>query len=98
MKFGLLPPYRTGAVAEPEWITRFAQHAEACGFESVYTRTDLPAGAGRLYGEADGVEHVLVNGVEIAAAGNFTGDRPGTLLRSGRDTDTVEVPGDAGRG
>jgi probable F420-dependent oxidoreductase len=37
VKFGLLPPYRTGAVAEPDWITRFAQHAESCGFESVYT-------------------------------------------------------------
>src|SRR5947207_6020448 len=37
VKFALLPPYRTGAVAEPDWITRFAQHAEACGFESVYT-------------------------------------------------------------
>jgi N-acyl-D-aspartate/D-glutamate deacylase len=71
---------------------------ERVGPRPVYTRTDLPAGAGRLYGEADGVEHVLVNGVEIAAAGNFTGDRPGTLLRSGRDTDTVEVPGGTGRG
>jgi N-acyl-D-aspartate/D-glutamate deacylase len=68
------------------------------GPRRVYTRHDLPAGAGRLYGEADGVEHVLVNGVEIAKAGEFTGDRPGTLLRSGRDTDTVEVPGGAGRG
>ncbi|HEX4821615.1 MAG TPA: LLM class F420-dependent oxidoreductase [Acidimicrobiales bacterium] len=37
MKFALLPPYRTGAVAEPEWITRFAQHAEACGFDAIYT-------------------------------------------------------------
>ena len=35
-----------------------------------YTRYDLPAGAGRLYGEADGIEHVLVNGVEIATAGD----------------------------
>ena len=68
------------------------------GRRPVHTRYDLPAGAGRLYGEADGVEHVLVNGVEIAAGGEFTGDRPGTLLRSGRDTDTVEVPGGAGRG
>ena len=37
VKFALLPPYRTGAVAEPQWITRFAQHAEACGFDAVYT-------------------------------------------------------------
>ena len=71
---------------------------ERVGPRRVYTRHDLPAGSGRLYGEADGVEHVLVNGVEIATAGQFTGDRPGTLLRSGRDTDTVEVPGGAGRG
>ena len=37
MLFGLLPPYRSGVCADPEWMTRFVQHAEACGFESVYT-------------------------------------------------------------
>jgi probable F420-dependent oxidoreductase len=37
VKFALLPPYRTGAVAEPDWISRFAQHAEACGFDGIYT-------------------------------------------------------------
>ena len=59
----------------------------------VYTRHDLPAGAGRLYAGAEGVEHVFVNGTEIVTGKELTGDTPGTLLRSGRDTETVEVPG-----
>jgi N-acyl-D-aspartate/D-glutamate deacylase len=55
----------------------------------VYTRTDLPAGAGRLYADAIGVDHVLVGGTPIVTHGEFTGALPGEVLRSGRDTDTV---------
>ena len=53
------------------------------------TRFDLPGGAGRLYGEAEGIEHVFVNGAEVVRGRTFTDARPGVLLRSGRDTTTV---------
>jgi N-acyl-D-aspartate/D-glutamate deacylase len=59
------------------------------GAQPVRMQFDLPTGAPRLYGGADGIEHVLVNGTEIVDHGVFTDARPGTLLRSGRDTETV---------
>ncbi|SNQ47297.1 conserved hypothetical protein [Frankia canadensis] len=57
----------------------------------IETRFDLPGGAGRLYGEAVGVGHVLVAGTEIARDGAFTGARPGRVIRSGRDTATAPL-------
>jgi N-acyl-D-aspartate/D-glutamate deacylase len=59
--------------------------------EPVETRFDLPGGAGRLYGEAEGIGHVLVNGVEIVAGKKYTGDFPGRILRSGHDTRTPSL-------
>ncbi len=54
-------------------------------------RADLPANGSRLYAGAVGIEHVLVNGQVIAEHGNLTDALPGTVLRSGRDTETVAV-------
>lgn len=65
--------------------------ADRIASRPVETRFDLPGGAGRLYGEAEGVESVLVNGVEIVHNGGFTGDFPGRILRSGRDTETPSL-------
>jgi N-acyl-D-aspartate/D-glutamate deacylase len=81
---------------EPGWradLVVFDPAAIDCG--PTYTRFDLPAGAGRLYADALGIDRVFVNGREIVRDGEATGALPGTILRSGRDTDTVEVP--AGR-
>jgi N-acyl-D-aspartate/D-glutamate deacylase len=58
---------------------------------AVAMRFDLPGGAGRVYGEADGVHHVVVNGVPCVEHGEMLPARPGRLLRSGVDTDTVTV-------
>ena len=63
------------------------------GRGATYRKYDLPAGAGRLYADASGIDHVFANGVEIVREGLDTGARPGVVLRSGRDTATVEVRG-----
>jgi N-acyl-D-aspartate/D-glutamate deacylase len=55
------------------------------GARPIEIREDLPGGAWRLYGEADGIDHVIVNGTEICRGGAFTGATPGRILRSGRD-------------
>jgi N-acyl-D-aspartate/D-glutamate deacylase len=62
---------------------------ETVGPGEVYMKFDLPGGAGRVYGEAIGIEHVIVNGVPAVENGEILDARPGALIRSGRDTDTV---------
>ncbi len=61
------------------------------GSREVNMRYDLPGGAGRLYAEADGVDHVLVNGGFVVRDGLLTQERGGHLLRGGRDTHTPSL-------
>lgn len=35
LKAGVVVPVADGVTADPEWMTAFAQHLEACGFESI---------------------------------------------------------------
>jgi len=47
---------------------------------------DCFAGAARLYAEANGIDHVLCNGIEIVQGTEFTDARPGIVLRAGTHT------------
>jgi N-acyl-D-aspartate/D-glutamate deacylase len=78
-----------GRVAPGYFADLFLFDPDTVGHGPERTRDDLPGGASRLYAEATGVAHVLVNGTEIVIDGAFTGATPGTVLRSGTDTDTV---------
>ena len=66
---------------------------DSVGPKPIEVREDLPGGAWRLYGEAEGVDTVLINGEVAVSDGQFTDARPGTLLRAGRDTVPVRAMG-----
>jgi N-acyl-D-aspartate/D-glutamate deacylase len=52
---------------------------------------DLPGGGERLHAGSRGVSHVLVAGQDVVRDGVVTDERPGRVLRSGRDTETVTL-------
>ena len=85
--FGL---HDRGRVAEGLCADLFVFDPETVGSEPATLVHDLPGGSPRLIADAIGVVRVLVNGVETIADGKPTGNLPGTLLRSGRDTVTVD--------
>lgn len=51
-----------------------------------HVRHDLPGGQMRLYAEAVGMDHVIVNGAILIEGGQHSGALPGTVLKPGRDT------------
>ena len=75
-----------GVLAEGAYADVVVLDEAAVGSGPTTFRSDLPAGASRLYAEATGIEHVICNGTEIVRGGQFTVARPGTLLRSGQHT------------
>jgi N-acyl-D-aspartate/D-glutamate deacylase len=52
----------------------------------VHLARDLPGGAARLLSRGLGIESVIVGGEEIVHEGEFTGCRPGRVLRAGIDS------------
>jgi len=85
--FGL---HDRGRVAVGLAADLFVFDPETVGSEPATLVHDLPGGSPRLIADSTGVFRVLVNGVETVANGKPTGNLPGTLLRSGRDTVTVD--------
>ncbi len=77
-----------GRVVEGWWADLVVFDPGRIGPEDLRTRDDLPGGASRLYAEARGLEHVLVNGIDVVTADQLTGALPGRVLRSGTDTQT----------
>lgn len=87
--FGLV---ERGAIHEGYHADLVIFDPETIGCGKVDRRYDLPGGGEyRLYAEAHGIDHVLVNGVEIVRKGEHTGRLPGKILRSGSDTRTVPI-------
>ncbi len=82
-----------GVVAEGCHADLVIFDPDTVGRGKTYFRYDLPgaSAAFRLYAEAEGIDHVLVNGVPIVRNGEHLGRFPGTVLRSGKDTRTVAM-------
>ena len=62
----------------------------------VHMARDLPGGAARLLSRGLGIESVIVGGEEIVHEGEFTGSRPGRVLRAGIDSVSGGPPHRAG--
>jgi N-acyl-D-aspartate/D-glutamate deacylase len=80
-----------GTLAEGAFADIVVFDPDTIGCEPATLVHDLPGGAPRMTAASTGIARVYVNGVETVVDGAAIGTRPGTVLRSGRDTDTVTV-------
>ncbi len=80
-----------GRIELGAWADLVVFDPATIGATSPRVADDLPGGGARLVSSGEGIAHVFVNGVEILAGGQPTDDRPGTVLRSGTATRTVDT-------
>ena len=78
-----------GRVAEGYLADLVVFDPDTIDAEPAWVSFDLPGDSKRLLSRPTGVHSVFVNGVETVIDGQPTGATPGTVLRSGRDTETV---------
>jgi N-acyl-D-aspartate/D-glutamate deacylase len=78
-----------GTLVEGACADIFVFDPETVGAEHATLVHDLPGESPRLTAGAHGVTRVYVNGVITVVDNEATDALPGTVLRSGRDTDTV---------
>jgi N-acyl-D-aspartate/D-glutamate deacylase len=80
-----------GRVAEGGHADLVVIDPDSVGAEHATLVHDLPGNTARLTAASHGVARVFVNGTLTVVDGEATGALPGTILRSGRDTDTVST-------
>lgn len=85
--FGL---HDRGRVAEGMRADLVLIDPETVGSGPAHLVHDLPGASARLVADSQGVVEVLVGGTATVRHGAPTGDLPGQVLRSGRDTVTVD--------
>ncbi|HEV7720775.1 MAG TPA: amidohydrolase family protein, partial [Iamia sp.] len=78
-----------GILAEGAFADIFVFDPETVGAEHATLVHDLPGDSPRLTAGSHGVRRVYVNGTVAVEDNRATGALGGTVLRSGRDTDTV---------